>query len=196
MTLTERRQIQTRNEIADAASKLFATRGFAATTMEDVAVAAGVSRRTVYRHFAQKHELPFNETLLWLERYDEVVASREAGESARSIVRRALLEVAELIEERRDRVLAAWAVVQSDPSMNAYVQRTQSTWLERHFSLIADAVGTEPDDLLRASVLAGALVAATNALVAVWAQQPGADMPQMTETALDYIDPLWPNAAL
>jgi AcrR family transcriptional regulator len=46
-----------------AAKDAFAERGFAATSMEDVAAAAGVSRLIVYRHFDSKEEL-----------YDEVVA--------------------------------------------------------------------------------------------------------------------------
>jgi AcrR family transcriptional regulator len=46
-----------------AAKDAFAERGFAATSMDDVANAAGVSRLIVYRHFDSKEEL-----------YDEVVA--------------------------------------------------------------------------------------------------------------------------
>ena len=40
--------IQTRRRIVDAAAELFAERGYAATTIDAVAAAAGVSRKTVF----------------------------------------------------------------------------------------------------------------------------------------------------
>ncbi|HUR77471.1 MAG TPA: helix-turn-helix domain-containing protein [Acidimicrobiales bacterium] len=54
---------QRRAALINAAKDAFAERGFAATSMEDVAAVAGVSRLIVYRHFDSKEEL-----------YDVVVA--------------------------------------------------------------------------------------------------------------------------
>jgi AcrR family transcriptional regulator len=44
-------------EIATAALRLFAERGFAATRLEDVAAAAGIGKGTIYLYFANKEEL-------------------------------------------------------------------------------------------------------------------------------------------
>ncbi|WP_185967944.1 TetR/AcrR family transcriptional regulator [Thalassotalea sp. PS06] len=46
-----------RQQIYDAASKLFCDNGFAATSMDLVAKNAGVSKQTVYSHFGSKDEL-------------------------------------------------------------------------------------------------------------------------------------------
>lgn len=46
-----------RERVLAAANSLFATRGIAATTMEDVAAQAPVSKRTLYAHFPSKEEL-------------------------------------------------------------------------------------------------------------------------------------------
>ena len=46
-----------REVIERAASELFAKRGYAATTLEQVATAAGVSRPLLYKHFSSKREL-------------------------------------------------------------------------------------------------------------------------------------------
>lgn len=54
--LRERRRSQTRAEIAEAAIDLFERQGVAATTVEDVAAAAGISPRTFYRLCGTKEQ--------------------------------------------------------------------------------------------------------------------------------------------
>ncbi|WP_169745029.1 TetR family transcriptional regulator [Cryptosporangium arvum] len=53
-TLTERRRQATLLELSDVAAELFVRRGFAATTVQDIADAAGVSARTFHRYFPSK----------------------------------------------------------------------------------------------------------------------------------------------
>ena len=48
---------KTRNMILDAARRLFARKGEANTTMNDVAVTSGVGRRTLYNYFESKEQL-------------------------------------------------------------------------------------------------------------------------------------------
>ncbi|PWK38280.1 TetR family transcriptional regulator [Cupriavidus plantarum] len=52
-----RRKAARPQELVAAALELFVERGFAATRLEDVAAAAGVSKGTVYLYFANKEEL-------------------------------------------------------------------------------------------------------------------------------------------
>ncbi|WP_189932628.1 TetR/AcrR family transcriptional regulator [Streptomyces sulfonofaciens] len=54
--LTERRKAETRLDIAYEAVRLFAERGVAATSGEDIARAAGISPRTLWRYFPSKEE--------------------------------------------------------------------------------------------------------------------------------------------
>jgi len=46
-----------RQQLLDVALKLFARRGFNATTMDDIAEAAGVTKPLLYQHFASKRAL-------------------------------------------------------------------------------------------------------------------------------------------
>lgn len=54
--LRERRRLQTENEIHEAAITLFEQKGVAATTVQDIADAAGISSRTFFRYFASKEQ--------------------------------------------------------------------------------------------------------------------------------------------
>ena len=56
-----------REAIADAAERLFLARGFGAVSMDELAAAAGVARRTLYNQFATKEEI-FREMLLRVSR--------------------------------------------------------------------------------------------------------------------------------
>ena len=51
------RRAERREQILAAATRAFARAGFAATTLDDIATAAGVSRAILYRHFDSKTDL-------------------------------------------------------------------------------------------------------------------------------------------
>ena len=57
------RSMAKREAILEAATELFLTREYAGTSMEDIAVAAAVSKQTVYKHFNDKETL-FREVAL------------------------------------------------------------------------------------------------------------------------------------
>ena len=56
-----------RHAIVEAAQRLFLERGFGAVSMDELAEAAGVARRTLYNQFASKEEI-FREMLLRVSR--------------------------------------------------------------------------------------------------------------------------------
>ncbi|MFE3193027.1 TetR/AcrR family transcriptional regulator [Nocardia sp. NPDC059240] len=56
-TLTEARRAATRRTVALAAARLFVESGYTATTVEDIAAAAGMGLRTFYRYFAGKEDV-------------------------------------------------------------------------------------------------------------------------------------------
>ncbi|GAA3171398.1 helix-turn-helix domain-containing protein [Nonomuraea salmonea] len=72
-TLRARRRAQTQRTIQAHAIRLFSERGYDATTMNDVAEAAGVSPMTLYRHF------PTKEDLVLIDQHGELIAERIAA---------------------------------------------------------------------------------------------------------------------
>jgi AcrR family transcriptional regulator len=192
--LIERRHEQTRAAIADAAIGLFTRQGFAATTMEQVADAAGVSRRTAYRHFPSKDDLVFEQPRRWLVHFDEVLDEPVPDESPREQCRRGLLAVAQLIEANAASIIPAFNVMLATPSLRGYNGRTEDAWFERYVELLGTGADITPARAVEVATVAGSLVGTTKALVGVWAAtHPAADMEQLTRAALDQLDPIWPD---
>lgn len=63
-----------REQILRAAARLFATRGYAATTMNDVATACGLSKATIYHYVRDKHDLLAQVSRAHVERLEALVA--------------------------------------------------------------------------------------------------------------------------
>lgn len=57
--LRERKRQQTRDRLTEAGMGLFLAQGFEATTLDQIAAAAGISRRSFFHHFASKEDLVF-----------------------------------------------------------------------------------------------------------------------------------------
>jgi AcrR family transcriptional regulator len=53
----ERRRAMTRNALVEAATEVFARRGFHAATLEEIAEAAGFTRGAIYSNFSSKEDL-------------------------------------------------------------------------------------------------------------------------------------------
>jgi AcrR family transcriptional regulator len=55
-----RKRLATRQAISDAATRLFYERGFDSVTIDEIAEAADVGRKTVFNHFARKEDMFFD----------------------------------------------------------------------------------------------------------------------------------------
>lgn len=51
------RVVRSRAAVVEAARSLFLTKGYAGTTMDEIAAAAGLTKRTLYNNYADKHQL-------------------------------------------------------------------------------------------------------------------------------------------
>lgn len=191
--LQDRRDAQTRQELSDVAIALFAAEGYAETTMEDVAKSAGVSRRTVYRHFPNKADLIFEQARNWLNVFDETIDSRQDDEAVRDVCVRGLIAVSDYIEAHHEQVLAGFGVVLATPALQARYAQTNREWLERYIELFTPGDGGTGTSRLDAAILAGALVGGTDGAVVEWALNPGESLVRLIETMVDKIEPLWPT---
>lgn len=87
----------TRQALQQAADRLFADRGYGATTVRDIAEAAGVTERTFFRYFAGKEELIIDDALGWLPVLVDAIRARPDDEDVATALRRAIQDVGVLL---------------------------------------------------------------------------------------------------
>lgn len=84
----------TRAALREAARRLFAERGYDATTVRDIAREADVTERTVYRYFEGKEGLLAEQALTWFDAVRSAIEARPADEPPLVAVREGLVEAA------------------------------------------------------------------------------------------------------
>jgi AcrR family transcriptional regulator len=77
----ERKKADTRQKIVTAASALFWSKGYDATSIIDIADVADVAPGTVYLHFESKADIALIQFRQWVDDFVTVIGSRPAGET-------------------------------------------------------------------------------------------------------------------
>src|SRR4051812_29314330 len=85
--LRERKKQQTRQAIHEAAMRLFAERGFEATTIADIAAAADIAPRTFFAYFPSKEEAVFPKYEAAFEQFDRLLDERPTDTTALDVLR-------------------------------------------------------------------------------------------------------------
>jgi AcrR family transcriptional regulator len=178
----------TRQRILDAATEVFATRGFTAATMADVVAGSGASIGSIYHHFGGKSELflaIFEQMANAVDRRIEA-AMEQAGEAAdpRRIFElhvRAYLEA--MWENRR---LARVLTSGDTPAGFEVARRDRMQAAFRSWMAVL-----ELDKSLRGQLLSRVLVAtmAESSLMVAACDKPD-DVPQIIDATIEWIDRL------
>jgi AcrR family transcriptional regulator len=164
--LRERKKLQTRQQIFEAARRLFNERGFDRVTVAEVARAADVSEVTVFNYFPAKEDLFYGGMEFFEEQLLESVRARPRGESAIKALRRTVLESSEGLrtKERIDAILKAQAIVSASPSLQAREREIVERYTRRLAELLAAETGSDPGDA-EPLAAAAAMIGAHRAIV-------------------------------
>lgn len=114
-----RHKLETLAALRHAALHLALERGVDAITVNDIAGAAGVSRRTFFNYFASKEDALVGETPQLSAFLRQALADRPAHESPLTAVERALLETYRVFvtEDIRDRIRARHRLLAAYPQL-------------------------------------------------------------------------------
>lgn len=165
--LREQNARERREALVEAAYALFDEKGYAHTTMDEIAERAGLSRRTAFRYFATKEELVFPARVERLTMLRAELAPRP-GERGFETVRRACLALAKDFEADRERQLAQWRILGREPALlgrDLELDRESEAAIEAAF---AAGERDTPRARRRAKVRAAAVTGAVRATLREW----------------------------
>ena len=128
MSLRERKKTKTRDMLIKAAMELFKRRGFERTTVDDIAAAAEVSRRTFFRYFATKEMVAFPHQDQQLAGFRSLLSENRDVDNSFTAVRRALLELGRIYTEGKDEHLSQWRIIQASPTLVARGDQFDIDW--------------------------------------------------------------------
>ena len=187
--LRARKKQQTRDALAQAAQHLFLERGFERTTIDDIAAAADVSRRTYFRYFPTKESVVFSRLDERLALFRRSLEVRAADETPFSVLRRALLGMAELYVANREELLIQHRIISASTMLTAYELEVDRQWEALIVEALAERSDTSPDARHRAVILAGAAIGVVRALLRDWfAGGARDDLKAMGASALDLLE--------
>ena len=110
------------------ALQLFDERGYDATSVDDVARAAGVGRRTFFRYFPTKADALFAASPDDLHRLRDALDAADPGEPVRVAVRRAVLAALAVPPGAEEWVRRRATLILGVPALRAHAHTTFDAW--------------------------------------------------------------------
>ena len=172
-----------RAELERRALELFTARGFDATTVDDVAAAAGIGRRTFFRYFASKNDAVWGD-------FDHGLAdlrAQLAGADPQQPLLEALRE-AVLAFNRFDPAEVPWhrermALILTVTALQAHSTLRYAAWREVVADFAARRLG-EPSHALLPQLVAHLCLGAALTAYEQWLADPGAELEPLLDQAL------------
>ncbi|MEV6350721.1 TetR family transcriptional regulator [Actinoplanes sp. NPDC051851] len=161
-------------EISEVAMSLFLEKGFDATTIDDIAAAAGISRRSFFRYFGTKEDIVLGNLAAEGLRARDILATRPDGEPIWASLLHVLMSL-DAEPADHDRLLKISEMMYGTPSLRA-------RHVEKHLQWQADLLpevrrrlpetGDGLDDLRATAILATA-IACLDSAGKVWTERRG-----------------------
>lgn len=192
--LRERHRKRTAADLEEAALALFTERGFDAVTVDDIAAAADVSRRTFFRYFASKEDVILSDHPKRLDELQAALDQRPVDEPAMTALRQAIMSLAGMslagtLEEDRERMLRRFRLVTATSALEARSLCLQRNWETAVTEMLAARMGVDPAKDLRPGVVAATTMAAMRVATANWLAGGGkGDVMAIVAAGLDLLD--------
>ena len=140
----------TRARIAATAERLFRTQGYETTTVDDIATAAAVSRKTVFNYFPSKEDLVFDRAAQREAAVTAAVVARPAGTSVLESFRALCLRQVEQLERLRQNTGQGsggfFDLVAANPALQRRWDEVTTQLMDTLADALAREAGASPDD--------------------------------------------------
>jgi AcrR family transcriptional regulator len=160
---------QARDALVSSALHLFIKDGFDATTVDEIADLAVVSRRTFFRYFESKEDV----LVAWMDdirlRIQEDLKTRLETTEPFAAVKAAMMQNAEVLLADIDRTIALARLSYQTPSINSLNAHKYARW-EKGFAEILSKGKSSSKAQLEARMLAARAVAAQRISIDLWVE--------------------------
>jgi TetR/AcrR family transcriptional regulator, regulator of mycofactocin system len=178
-----RPEVTSHAEIEAAAFRLFAVRGFEQTTLEAIADEVGVSRRTLFRYYASKNDIPWGQFDRTLDVFREILADLPDDLPLWEAVHRGVVAFndfpADSQPPHRDRM----RLILTTPALQAHSVLRYGQWRRVIADYVAQRCRIRPDDLLAQTVAQVSLALALTAYDA-WLSDEDSDVRDLIDRAM------------
>ncbi|MEU6642831.1 TetR family transcriptional regulator [Saccharomonospora sp. NPDC046836] len=176
------------HELAEVAQNLFLELGFDQTSVDDIAAAAGVSRRTFFRYFSTKADVLWVESAAEIGRFQDLLAAAPPDEPYDEVLCRAAPEALHHPPEQRTWALHRAQLILSVPAVQEKAAVRHAEWRRIATEFVAVRRGSTADDLV--AIAAGhAVLAATLGAHEYWLAHPEEELREIMSRMLRLLLP-------
>ncbi|MEU5716455.1 TetR family transcriptional regulator [Streptomyces sp. NPDC020403] len=185
-----RKALRTRDTLARSAFELVLERGLREVTVEEIAQAADVDRRTFSRYFPNKEAAVLDAVRGDGDRINRALRARPAAEPPLLAYRRAVLDWLDDPEAEpwhlRPRIFDLLLLAEEEPALYAAYHHIRVDAQEESVAILAERLGVDPRQDLRPAVAVAAGAGALLAAQAAWVRggRPAA-LPEYVVHAFD-----------
>ena len=181
-----RRRSTTQDHIAEVALDLFATFGFSEVSVDDVAVACGIARRTLFRYYGSKNAIPWGDFDSHLRHFAALLDRTDPNTPLHAALRTALLDFNTFDDSEVARHRLRMQVILQTQELQAYSMNMYAGWRDVVAGFVARRTGTQPDDLVPQTV-AWLMLGVALAAYAHWLAHDGVPLRQALGEAFDAV---------
>lgn len=170
-------------EIERAAFRLFARRGFDATTLDAIAAEVGISRRTLLRYYDSKNDIPWGRFAQTLDGFRATLAALPPGLPLHEAVHAGVQAFNRFDLDAHPSHRERMALILRTPTLQAHSVLRYGEWRRVIAEYVAQRLGLRPDDLLPTTVGQVSL-ALTLSAYGHWLDHPELALPDLLDAAM------------
>lgn len=164
--------------IERAAFRLFEEQGFDETTMEQIADSVGVGRRTLFRYFPSKNDIPWGQFDQSLRNFAEQLAAAPTDVPVFEAVHRCVVAFNDFDGEALPQHRTRMRLILETPTLQAHSALRYAAWRNVIVDYVADRLNVSPDALLPRMAGHVSLALAVSAYEQ-WLLEPETDLPSI-----------------